>query len=98
MTTTPAFTLHLRTDRVAGLTVDVPDEKMNTLKAGFAGQVRALLKQIRENRGIRGLVIISAKADNFIAGADIRMIDGCASITSCAAAALFTALRVASSS
>lgn len=79
MTTTSAFTLHLRNDQIAVMTVDVPDEKMNTLKAEFAGQVRALLKQIRENREIRGLVIISAKADNFIAGADIRMIDGCAS-------------------
>ncbi|HKS34140.1 MAG TPA: enoyl-CoA hydratase-related protein, partial [Enterobacteriaceae bacterium] len=79
MTTTSAFTLHLRNDQIAVMAVDVPDEKMNTLKAEFAGQVRALLKQIRENREIRGLVIISAKADNFIAGADIRMIDGCAS-------------------
>lgn len=77
MTTTSAFTLHLRNDQVAVMTVDVPGEKMNTLKAEFAGQVRALLKQVRENRDIRGLVIISGKADNFIAGADIRMIDGC---------------------
>ena len=77
MTTTSAFTLHLRNDEIAVMTVDVPGEKMNTLKAEFAGQVRALLKQVRENRDIRGLVIISAKADNFIAGADIRMIDGC---------------------
>lgn len=77
MTTTSAFTLHLRNDQIAVITVDVPDEKMNTLKAEFAGQVRTLLKQVRENRDIRGLVIISAKADNFIAGADIRMIDGC---------------------
>lgn len=77
MTTTSAFTLHLRNDQIAVITVDVPGEKMNTLKAEFAGQVRALLKQVRENRDIRGLVIISAKSDNFIAGADIRMIDGC---------------------
>jgi 3-hydroxyacyl-CoA dehydrogenase/enoyl-CoA hydratase/3-hydroxybutyryl-CoA epimerase len=27
-----------------------------------------MLKQIRENKDIRGLVFISAKADNFIAG------------------------------
>lgn len=77
MTTTSAFTLHLRNDQIAVITVDVPGEKMNTLKAEFAGQVRTLLKQVRENRDIRGLVIISAKSDNFIAGADIRMIDGC---------------------
>lgn len=77
MTTTSAFTLHLHNDEIAVITVDVPGEKMNTLKAEFTGQVRTLLKQICENRDIRGLVIISAKADNFIAGADIHMIDGC---------------------
>nr|CAB3504950.1 unnamed protein product [Digitaria exilis] len=47
---------------------------MNTLKAEFGVQVRAMLKQIRENKAIRGLVFISAKPDNFIAGADINMI------------------------
>lgn len=78
MTTTSAFTLHLRNDGIAVITIDVPGEKMNTLKAEFAGQVRVLLKQVRENRDIHGLVMISAKPDNFIAGADIRMIDSCA--------------------
>ena len=33
MTTTSAFTLHLRNDQIAVMTVDVPDEKMNTLKS-----------------------------------------------------------------
>lgn len=47
---------------------------MNTLKAEFGVQVRAMLRQIRENKAIRGLVFISAKPDNFIAGADINMI------------------------
>ena len=47
---------------------------MNTLKAEFGTQVRAMLRQIRENKAIRGLVFISAKPDNFIAGADINMI------------------------
>ena len=47
---------------------------MNTLKAEFGVQVRAMLRQIRENKAIRGSVFISAKPDNFIAGADINMI------------------------
>jgi 3-hydroxyacyl-CoA dehydrogenase/enoyl-CoA hydratase/3-hydroxybutyryl-CoA epimerase len=59
------------------LSIDVPGEKMNTLKAEFGSQVRAILKQIRENKQIRGVVFISAKPDNFIAGADINMIDRC---------------------
>lgn len=69
-----AFNLTARLDNVAVITIDVPDEKMNTLKAEFGVQVRAMLKQIRENKAIRGLVFISAKPDNFIAGADINMI------------------------
>lgn len=74
METTSAFNLAVRLDNVAVITIDVPDEKMNTLKAEFGVQVRAMLRQIRENKAIRGLVFISAKPDNFIAGADINMI------------------------
>ena len=74
-----AFNLTVRLDNVAVITIDVPDEKMNTLKAEFGGQVRAILKQIRENRALLGVVLISAKTDNFIAGADINMIGRCQS-------------------
>jgi 3-hydroxyacyl-CoA dehydrogenase/enoyl-CoA hydratase/3-hydroxybutyryl-CoA epimerase len=71
---TTAFTLHVRLDNVAVVTIDAPGEKMNTLKAEFGAEVRAILKQVRENKALRGLVFISAKPDNFIAGADINMI------------------------
>lgn len=70
----PAFTLNIRPDNVAVVTIDVPGEKMNTLKAEFGAEVRAILKQVRDNKALRGLVFISARADNFIAGADINMI------------------------
>ena len=56
METTSAFNLAVRLDNVAVITIDVPDEKMNTLKAEFGVQVRAMLRQIRENKAIRGLV------------------------------------------
>jgi len=74
METTSAFTLNVRLDNIAVVTIDVPGEKMNTLKAEFGVQVRGILKQIRDNKNIRGLIFISAKPDNFIAGADINMI------------------------
>ncbi|NHN23168.1 hypothetical protein G6046_19825, partial [Bacillus amyloliquefaciens] len=54
METTSAFNLAVRLDNVAVITIDVPDEKMNTLKAEFGVQVRAMLRQIRENKAIRG--------------------------------------------
>lgn len=74
-----AFTLHVRLDNVAVVSINVPGEKINTLKAEFASQVRAILKQIRDNKDLRGVVFISAKPDNFIAGADINMIGNCRS-------------------
>ncbi len=43
-----AFNLTVRLDNVAVITIDVPDEKMNTLKAEFGVQVRAMLKQSRQ--------------------------------------------------
>ncbi|MHC0463810.1 fatty acid oxidation complex subunit alpha FadJ [Kosakonia cowanii] len=79
MMTVSAFTLNVRPDNVAVVTIDVPNEKMNTLKAEFGAQVRTILKAIRDNRALRGVVFISAKADNFIAGADINMIGRCQS-------------------
>ena len=79
MTTISAFSLTVRPDNVAIITIDVPDEKMNTLKAEFGAQVRTILRQIRDNKALQGVVIISAKPDNFIAGADINMIGNCAS-------------------
>lgn len=77
MEQTPAFTLQVRPDNVAVMTINVPGEKMNTLKAEFGSQVRGLLKTLRENKNLRGVVLISAKPDNFIAGADINMIARC---------------------
>ena len=73
-----AFTLDIRPDNVAVITIDSPGEKMNTLKAEFGQQVRAIVRQIRDNKTLRGVVLISAKTDNFIAGADINMIARCA--------------------
>lgn len=77
MEMTSAFTLCVRADNIAVITIDVPGEKMNTLKAEFGHQVRAILKQIRDNKALIGVVFISAKDDNFIAGADINMIGNC---------------------
>nr|WP_154324698.1 fatty acid oxidation complex subunit alpha FadJ [Pantoea sp. 201603H] len=74
-----AFHLTMRLDNVGVITVDVPGEKMNTLKEAFAGQIREVIIRARENPQLAGLVFISGKADSFIAGADIMMIAGCKS-------------------
>ncbi|MCU5772824.1 fatty acid oxidation complex subunit alpha FadJ [Erwiniaceae bacterium BAC15a-03b] len=72
-----AFHLQMRLDNVAVITIDVPDEKMNTLKAAFAGQIRQVIQRARENPHLAGIVMISGKPDSFIAGADISMIAAC---------------------
>ncbi len=71
------FTLALREDGVGVITMDVAGESMNVLKAAFADEIKTLLDEIRSNKSIKGLVIISGKADSFIAGADITMLDSC---------------------
>lgn len=72
-----AFNLHIRLDNIAVVTIDVPDEKMNTLKASFGPEVHNIIKQVRDNTALQGLIFISGKPDNFIAGADINMIANC---------------------
>jgi 3-hydroxyacyl-CoA dehydrogenase/enoyl-CoA hydratase/3-hydroxybutyryl-CoA epimerase len=50
MDMTSAFNLTVRPDNVAVITIDVPDEKMNTLKAEFGVQVRDVKADPRKQR------------------------------------------------
>jgi 3-hydroxyacyl-CoA dehydrogenase/enoyl-CoA hydratase/3-hydroxybutyryl-CoA epimerase len=74
-----AFNLQVREDGIAILTMDVPGETMNTLKMEFGEQVSQVLDEIRGNDKIKGVVVISGKANSFVAGADISMLDSCTS-------------------
>lgn len=74
-----AFSLQMRQDQVGVIVIDVPGEKMNTLRAAFAQQLAAVIDEARRNTQLAGLVLISGKPDNFIAGADISMIADCRS-------------------
>ncbi|MEI8631401.1 enoyl-CoA hydratase-related protein [Vibrio sp. PP-XX7] len=66
---------------IAWLAIDVPDVSMNILKATFAEEMATILTSLNASaQQISGLVIYSRKPDNFIAGADIAMIDHCASV------------------
>ena len=71
------FSLDIKDNNIAVVTMDIPGESMNTLRAEFAPQVRDIIGQIQENRDVKGVVFISGKKDNFIAGADISMLDAC---------------------
>ncbi|MGL5391676.1 MAG: fatty acid oxidation complex subunit alpha FadJ [Shewanella sp.] len=71
------FNLSRRDDGIAILTMDVPGETMNTLKAQFGPEISEILAEIKADARIRGLVLISGKKDSFVAGADISMLDAC---------------------
>ncbi len=79
MTTANSFSLQIRDDQIGVITMDIAGESMNVLKAAFADEISNLLTEIKANSQLKGLVFISGKPDSFIAGADISMLDGCAS-------------------
>lgn len=72
-----AFSLDVRDDGVAILTMDVPGESMNTLKVEFSEQIEDVLSQINADSSIKGVVLVSGKDNSFVAGADISMLAAC---------------------
>lgn len=80
MSEAKAFHLTIDDQQIAWLAIDVPGEKMNTLQAAFADEMQGVFKQLDEQKKqLKGLIIHSLKPDNFIAGADVRMLDACTS-------------------
>lgn len=70
------FTLEV-IDQIAVVTIDILGETMNTLKGEFADDIRDVLKQVKSEPHVEGIVFISGKKDSFIAGADISMLAAC---------------------
>jgi 3-hydroxyacyl-CoA dehydrogenase / enoyl-CoA hydratase / 3-hydroxybutyryl-CoA epimerase len=66
-------------DGVAVVTLDVPGAALNTLSVSMAKEFGELLDRLERDALVTGAVIISGKADNFIAGADIEQLQGAAS-------------------
>ncbi len=62
---------------VAVLTFDSPDRKVNTLTLEVIEELDGILDQLFEmGTDLRGALFISAKEKNFIAGADLSVIEG----------------------
>jgi len=74
-----AFTLARQENGLVHLIMDVPGESMNTLKAEFGEQISQVLKEIKADTSIKGLVLVSGKKGSFVAGADINMLASCQS-------------------
>src|SRR6185437_5101314 len=57
---------------IAIATLDVPDGSVNVLDAQVVGEFAAFFDRVDRDAAIRAVVLISGKAENFIAGADIE--------------------------
>jgi 3-hydroxyacyl-CoA dehydrogenase/enoyl-CoA hydratase/3-hydroxybutyryl-CoA epimerase len=66
-----AFTL-ATTDGIAILTLDVQGEPVNMLGSPIIAEFEDMLDLIKDDPSARAVVLISGKADNFVAGADIQ--------------------------
>ena len=67
--------LDIRTENnIAVVTLDQPGEKVNKLDESLIDAFRDLLKKFRDDDDVEGIVLISGKENNFIAGADVEML------------------------
>ena len=73
--TQSAFSLEVADNGVGWITIDVPGESQNTLKAEFVDDINQLFDEIQANKKIHSLVLISGKETNFVAGADISQLE-----------------------
>jgi 3-hydroxyacyl-CoA dehydrogenase/enoyl-CoA hydratase/3-hydroxybutyryl-CoA epimerase len=69
------FRVERHGDGVAVVFMDVPGEKMNTLKAGFADEFNTLFDELERASDVTSIVLTSGKPDSFIAGADVSMLE-----------------------
>ena len=58
-------------DGIAVVTIDIPGAQVNTVTAGLRAEFAALFAQLAGDSSVKGVVILSGKADTWLAGADI---------------------------
>ena len=59
--------------RLAVITIDRPGEKVNTIAPAALEEVEQQFATIEATPGLAGIILISGKPDNFIAGADVEV-------------------------
>jgi 3-hydroxyacyl-CoA dehydrogenase/enoyl-CoA hydratase/3-hydroxybutyryl-CoA epimerase len=70
-----SFRTEVRPDGVAVVTFDAPDAAVNTLSPEVIEEFEAEVSPLLDEPRVRAAVIASAKADTFIAGADLKALD-----------------------
>lgn len=74
--------LEIKDNGTAVLTLDQADSKVNLIQFELLTEIRDSLEEIAANPSVKALVILSGKPGQFIAGADIKLIQGITSIES----------------
>lgn len=74
--TTENSILHISIENgVAVITLDTPGEKVNKLNEQLIDEFTGLLDRLDSDENTEGILLISGKDENFIAGADIEMFE-----------------------
>ena len=60
---------------IAYLLLDLPDSKLNKLTGAVMAELERQLEALRADASVQAIVLASAKADSFVAGADIDEIE-----------------------
>ncbi|RPH57741.1 3-hydroxyacyl-CoA dehydrogenase, partial [bacterium] len=68
------FHLEVGEDRLATLTFDSPDKKVNVFTRGALAELERVLDELGGRRDIGCLILLSGKEGSFIAGADVEEI------------------------
>jgi 3-hydroxyacyl-CoA dehydrogenase/enoyl-CoA hydratase/3-hydroxybutyryl-CoA epimerase/3-hydroxyacyl-CoA dehydrogenase/enoyl-CoA hydratase/3-hydroxybutyryl-CoA epimerase/enoyl-CoA isomerase len=76
-----AFRLEERDDKIAVLTFDLPDKKVNTLGQAVLTELAGVVAALAKRDDLRGLLFRSGKPGQFIAGADLNEIGALAFAT-----------------
>jgi len=72
----PMITVEQRDDGVALVWLDHSEKPVNTLSPAAVEEFNEKVAPLLDEDDVRGLVVVSAKPDTFIAGADLELIEG----------------------
>ncbi|WP_418152693.1 3-hydroxyacyl-CoA dehydrogenase NAD-binding domain-containing protein [Litorimonas sp. RW-G-Af-16] len=70
-----AFSIDLDKDGIAHLVIDVPNQGMNVWDENLIKEFSAFVPEFIADDKMKGLVISSSRDNNFMAGADLRMLE-----------------------
>jgi 3-hydroxyacyl-CoA dehydrogenase/enoyl-CoA hydratase/carnithine racemase len=75
MTATTSVQLSRLENDIACVTLDMPGSSANILSDGMLAELQNCLDEVHEMKGLKGLVLISAKPKIFVAGANLNEIN-----------------------